>query len=69
MIIKAYDNVTEAKYDLEGLQEYIQSCMDFKEQEKRTVISKAESYCSGYRDAMENIASILGASNYRVKEG
>lgn len=67
-MIRTYDDKDEAKFDLEGLGEYLRSCLDSEEQEKRKAIAKAEAYFQGYNDAIRAIASIMGASNYRVKE-
>jgi hypothetical protein len=68
MIIRTFDDKKEAAFDLEGLEEYFKSLLEFKEQEKRIAVSKAESYNEGYKDALYAVSSILEASNYRVKE-
>jgi len=68
MMIRTYDDKKEAKFDLEGLEEYFRSMIDHKENEKRVTVAKEEAYLEGYRDALNSVASIMGASNYRVVE-
>jgi hypothetical protein len=68
MIIHTFDGKKETTFDLEGLEEYFKSLLEYKEQEKRIAISKAESYNEGYKDALYTVASILEASNYRAQE-
>ena len=68
MMIRTYDDKTKAAFDLEGLEEYFRSLIELKEHDKRVAIAQAEAYNTGYHDALYTVASILGASNYRVKE-
>jgi len=68
MLIHTFDDKKAATYDVKGLGEYLRSLAELKEHEKRVTIAKAEAYCNGYCDALYAVASILEASNYRVKE-
>jgi len=67
-MIRTYDDKDEATFDLEGLGKYFRECLDIQEQEKQLAIAEAEAYFQGYNNAIRAIASIMGASNYRVKE-
>ena len=67
-MINPYDGAKEATYDAEELGEHFRRQIDYAEQEKRIAIAKAEAYFAGFSEAIHSIASIMGASNYRVKK-
>lgn len=67
-MINTYDHKTEASFDLEGLGECMKSYIELEQNRKVEAMAKAEAYFNGYRDAIHCIASIMGASNYRVEE-
>ena len=69
MMIRTYDDKKEASFDLEGLEEYMRTCIDVQGNIKREAVVKAQAYLEGYKDAMYSMANIMGAANYRVKDG
>jgi len=67
-MITTYDGKKEAKFDLEGLEEYFRGLIESEEQDRRMTVAKAEAYLAGYKKALYAVADIMGTGNYRVKE-
>ena len=53
-------------FDMEKLLNYLRDMRDMQGNEKVKVIAKAESFFSGYCEAINDIENILKASNYQV---
>lgn len=67
-MINTYDRVDKATFDIKGLSEYLNNCIEHQRYQKIKKVAEAEAYYQGYYDAVHTITGILEASNYRVKE-